>query len=507
MHYALQIVEVVEIICEHLAQLDASTGDLARLARTSTLFLDPALNVLWRHQGTLVNLLRCMPSDVWDITETRYEDEDDDVPGDVKIDLRRPITLVDWERFRFYSHRVKSFHPDQKHWLETPKVYETLDLCFPEQPIFPNLRALDWWPHADGSFDYIRLFLSPRISNLHMTAECIPHPSTLPLLSSKCPSLKNISISMAPGPALSKFVRGLHHLETLVVTDLNTAALSHIARLPGLLYLWLMSSSPVPSFRPSAGSLPFPALQRLEYESIEHAPRLLELMAKCSLVELTIIARGFNTTPPPNTIAQQFYSALATYCSHSSLRKINVQRNGHAWTINADQHSIYLVKGDILHPLFSFSNLVNVSLSHPVGVDLDDTVVRKMATAWPQIESLLLPPERSHRITPRATLEGIYAFAQHCPRLRSLHLVFDASIVPELKSKGEKTVCQRALRYLDVSYSPVGKPRPVAKFLSAIFPHLHTISTLYYALPKSMADAKAEVLASHMGWNQVLGAL
>jgi hypothetical protein len=97
MHRALKIVEVVEMICGQLdAQLDnplsnrwyqhASRSSLARLARTSTTFLDPALNVLWRHQGTLVHLLKCMPSDVWDIDipETR-DDEDDVILIDVKI--------------------------------------------------------------------------------------------------------------------------------------------------------------------------------------------------------------------------------------------------------------------------------------------------------------------------------------------------------------------------------------------------------------------------------------
>lgn len=30
------------------------------------MFRDPALDVLWRHQNTLMNLLRCMPEGIWD---------------------------------------------------------------------------------------------------------------------------------------------------------------------------------------------------------------------------------------------------------------------------------------------------------------------------------------------------------------------------------------------------------------------------------------------------------
>ncbi|KAJ7353574.1 hypothetical protein DFH08DRAFT_988119 [Mycena albidolilacea] len=334
-----------------------------------------------------------------------------------------------------------------------------------------------------------------------MHVECIPHPSTFPLVTSKCSGLKDVRIGMAPGPALSKFICTLHHLETLVVTNLNMAALSHIARLPGLRYLWLMSF-PIPSFQLPAGSIPFPALQKLEYESIEHAPRLLALLIKCALVELTIIARGSYTMPPPNTIAQQFYAALADHCSHSSLQKLDVQKG--YWTLRADQRGICLVGEEIIRPLFSFSSLVEVSLSHPFGVDLDDAVVRKMARAWPLIESLLLPPGLDENIAPRVTLEGIYAFAEHCPRLRRLHLAFDATVIPKIKTKGKKNACQCSLDYLDVSDSPISKARPVAKFLSAIFPHLGMINTLYEDLDGTDTET---VLTSHRRWKKVEEAL
>ncbi|KAJ7135714.1 hypothetical protein C8R44DRAFT_534588, partial [Mycena epipterygia] len=146
--------------------------------------------------------------------------------------------------------------------------------------------------------------------------------------------------------------------------------------------------------------------------------------------------------------------------------------------INVDQLDIYSVGGEIFKPLLSFSNLVSLSLSHPVGFNLDDAVVRDMARAWPRIELLWLPHGRSpHRISPRVTLEGVYAFAIHCPRLQALTMTFDATVVPKAKIEGRNRVSQHSLGLLDVAYSPVSKPRPVATFLSAIFPHLKTIGT------------------------------
>ncbi|KAF8183815.1 hypothetical protein K438DRAFT_1974844 [Mycena galopus ATCC 62051] len=440
-----------------------------------------------------------MLSDVWDMTKISEYEEDDDM-SHFKIVLRRIPTAADWERCLFYSHRVKSFCVDEEHFLEPSDVYEILDSAFPEKPIFPNLQKLNWGPSTDpGSFRYVHLFITARLTDLGITFEHQSHLSVLPVLSSKCPGLMNVSIDTAkPVPAFSTFVCSLPHVETLVVSDLNTAALSHIARLPNLRYLWLMSFSPVPSFRSPAGFLPFPALNSLKYESIEHTPRLLELLIKPSLAELRIIARAIRF-PPLKTLFQQFYGALATHCSHSSLQKISVGR-GH-WSVPADERDMYAIGGSILRPLFAFSNLVDVALSHPVGVDLDDDEVREMARAWPHIESLQLPPEPSHRITPRVTLKGMHAFAGHCHRLHTLHFVFDATVVPKIKGKANKNACQRSLESLNVAYSPISQPRSVAKFLSAIFPHLGTITTLQQRVSQSMADIEA--IASQKCWEKV----
>jgi hypothetical protein len=40
--------------------------------------MNPALDSLWRYQSTLLHLLRTMPTDLWDITETRGVEGDDE---------------------------------------------------------------------------------------------------------------------------------------------------------------------------------------------------------------------------------------------------------------------------------------------------------------------------------------------------------------------------------------------------------------------------------------------
>jgi hypothetical protein len=41
--------------------------DLAALARTAKLFRESALNALWAYQATFAYVLRCFPSDLWNM--------------------------------------------------------------------------------------------------------------------------------------------------------------------------------------------------------------------------------------------------------------------------------------------------------------------------------------------------------------------------------------------------------------------------------------------------------
>ncbi|KAF7373387.1 hypothetical protein MSAN_00548300 [Mycena sanguinolenta] len=482
MHRALGIVEVVEMICEELGpepglssrKRHARRSDLARLARASSTFLNPALNVLWRHQGTILNLLKCMPSDVWDFTVSKLDeddtsDEEDDILSLVAV-LQRLPTRADFDRCLFYCHRVKSFDADEEHFLEPSHVTSSGAPCAD--------------PH---SFHFVRLFIAARITQIRITCDYSDEDlsETFQMLSSRCSNLKNVGFYGQPAPGLSEFVCSLHGLERLGASGLDPTALSHLARLPTLHSLSLGCNPPIIFFPPSSDRcIPFPALKFLTYRSIELAPRLFEFLIKCSLVELTIFDPAVST----QAIARQFYSALATHCSHSSLEKITVMK-GYG-KISKSQRDMYLIGGEILRPLFAFTNLVDVSLSHPVGVDLDDIVVREMACAWPRIKFLALSPERSHRIHPRVTLQGIYAFAQHCPRLCVLHLAFDATVVPKIRVKAKERACQRSLHEINVAHSPIRKSSSVAKFLSEIFPELDTITTLHSQIMEWRFDAK-----------------
>jgi hypothetical protein len=79
MHRCLRIQELLALIFSHLDLTEHSgrqsynsrqptLQDLAVLARTCCTFHGPALDHLWR-SSALVNLLRCMPADLWMVDE------------------------------------------------------------------------------------------------------------------------------------------------------------------------------------------------------------------------------------------------------------------------------------------------------------------------------------------------------------------------------------------------------------------------------------------------------
>ncbi|KAJ7174786.1 hypothetical protein C8R46DRAFT_1252861 [Mycena filopes] len=173
-----------------------------------------------------------------------------------------------------------------------------------------------------------------------------------------------------------------------------------------------------------------------------------------------------------------------TLLPNSSLQELRVQNSRFGPFQNFSQIR-YSVDKATLEPLLNFPNLVVLWLCHPGGFDLDDTMVEKMASAWPRMEILQLSPDRSCRLVPRITIEGIYAFATHCPHLEHLAIAFDATVTLDLQINGAARVTQRRLLTLVVEHLPIEEPLRVAKFLRTLFPRLRTL----YDADSGLTDA------------------
>jgi hypothetical protein len=67
MHRGLQIPEIVRSIVNMLARNEAISGrqDLLALATVSKIFSEPALELLWAAQDSLLILIKTLPQDLW----------------------------------------------------------------------------------------------------------------------------------------------------------------------------------------------------------------------------------------------------------------------------------------------------------------------------------------------------------------------------------------------------------------------------------------------------------
>ncbi|KAJ7697240.1 hypothetical protein B0H17DRAFT_1197639 [Mycena rosella] len=453
-------------------------------------------------QETILNVLKCMPDDLWEITEIG-----DDLET-FNIRLLRAVTTKDWERALFYLHRVKFFSAGG---LQDADFLETLSLCPPGQFFFPMLEVLHWYPEPVEAFHHLLLFLTPSIKDITLGGiQTISHLSILSTLPDRCPALIKVAIYIhgvgdLALPTISTLVPRLQRLESLVVPGLDEIAFAHIARLPCLKSLRLNFESPWQLPGEVSG---FEALTELIGPTLESSAALIAMVPNRPFLSITVRPHSL---PPTDIMSRQFYSAVGKHCAHSSLREITVCGTYPNPDIPSDQIEMYSVGLDILSPLLSFPNLVRVDLVHPTGFDLDDIAVLRIARAWPRVELVWLKALNSTELRSRVTLEGLYAFARFCPSLRRLAVTFDATVVPQRRDSANKErVAQSCLTSLDVALSHVTHPHQTAQFLSTIFPRLAIISTSYEELLRSQPpdeidelDLEPEVVSCHSLWKQV----
>ncbi|KAJ7471675.1 hypothetical protein B0H11DRAFT_1811961 [Mycena galericulata] len=486
MHRALQILELIEMICAHLPakpfghpdnspQWTKSRGALAVLARTCKTFQEPALDALWSHQGNLFHIIACMPQDLW---AGPLEPELLDT-----MDVIRPILPSDWERPLFYMSRVRSFETIS--WAPLPKgLLRTLALCMPTEHFFPNLRALSWNSKAnDKLFPHIRLFLSPRIAKLEIRlSTTVWHLSFLPNLALSCPDLvdatihsDSISADLRPHlrTSTSLFVCGLKRIETLHVKEIDNAAFQHLATVSSLTCLTVLTVNAFPSF-PAPDLFHksiFSSLQTIDVstDTVHPAIAMTKALAESQLATIAIRIE----TATPEEIST-LLNVFTQYLPHTSLRALD---------IDADHtpHKIYksCVDREMVKSLECFANLEQVSIAFSGGLDLDDGVVLHIACAWPNLQYLSLKQNivKSRRFVSRVTLAGLRDLAHHCPRLGGLTMEVNALVVPP---RHPGTTRQSSLMVWDVCRSRISNARAVAEFLRDIFPKIKTEPPRFY---------------------------
>ncbi|KAF8181733.1 hypothetical protein K438DRAFT_2021083 [Mycena galopus ATCC 62051] len=483
MHPALEISEIVHLV---VAEFQPDTESfqspdskvLAILARTCTTFHDIALDALWSHQTTILNLVRCMPQDLWETVEVKQ------IPT---MCLRRAPTASDWDRALKYAYRVKSllcrnFQPyDNVREPDLICVYEILRQGVPGGLLLPKLQHLSWYHHHSPHCSFIDLFLGTWTTSLCVcTYASDPCPVLFAALGQRSAMLVSVILLGVPDQSAdlnqtqrNTFIRTLTQVEALNARPIDSETLGFLGRLNTLQTLRTILPPTNPSPAIPEGSL-FPNLREAEIE-----------VDGGNFSALVALVRTWNN-PPTKSVefgiggcgelqqVQDLYEALATHCIHDKLRMLTMRVYR-----GDDMNILFAHSAHSFRPLFCFTELRDVEILVPGGHDLDDETISAMARAWPHIKRLVLRCSRRstyyNEHPPRCTLLALDLLAQHCPHLKQLAMTLNASKPP--RQLAARQVAQDKLTQLDVGFSPISDVSTVATFIKSIFSSLMEIGS------------------------------
>ncbi|KAF9652908.1 hypothetical protein BDM02DRAFT_3183250 [Thelephora ganbajun] len=481
MHHVFQIDELVKEITRHMFVWNIPQHFVLDWALTCKTISDPALDVLWETQDSLINLLKTLPSDVWEMNRR-------------KLHFTRIPTRCEWSHFEKYRRRIYNMQVNEEpNWdgLST-RVYQLLDLYFPNGSFLPNLQRLTCfidWEH----FTWIKLFLSPSLlfidlNTFENNSDPIAGPMLefLPMETLQALHLEDFPLDTPSVQTLSNCLLRLSGplQELITYHKISDDAAAHISQLSNLRVLGI-------SFRESNFVLPgavnvFPSLKRL-YAQVDNNLDWLDLLknTKAGLRYLSISwVEGL--VPPPD-FTQQLVSVLHTSGARDTLRvlRINASR---PWNV---------LKTTMV-PLLSLHNLTNLEIhtpchTHACAFDLADEDVAQLASSLRKLKTLILGGPRCVNPPPKFTMDGLFFLSKYCTSLLDLEVHFNAPQSRIFDHSASSTdegrvpiqdLFTRAsncdLRWLYVHELPFPTtPNSVGimtYFLIHIFPHLETIA-------------------------------
>ncbi|KAK7035684.1 hypothetical protein R3P38DRAFT_603478 [Favolaschia claudopus] len=393
MHRALHISEIVDLILAELSRLSSnpfgafivnrpgpSNGSLAALARTCKSFQNPALSWLWREQFTLRNLLKCLPSHLWEQVKIN------EWPHSL-FRITKTTQPSDWEIPLAYALRVQTLHLSAIEVAScADSVYEILSSELPRDFLCPKLTSVSllytFSPHP-SHITHARLFLGPKVVDVRLA---LPMGSDEMMLELpiQYPALKGLDISLGLNcDTASKIALSLTQITHLRLDFINREALEHISQLITLQSLTLVCpdledmGGPLLSLsKPTSGASRFPALKnfRLDEIKVECATELVSVIIGSPLHTVYISTED---DLPNKSTTHQLYTTLADHISHTSLRDLSI---GKETSLHVDAafdvpFAEYIIDGNSLTLLFPFKNLNNVLLDAPLGFVISDSTI------------------------------------------------------------------------------------------------------------------------------------
>ncbi|EMD39005.1 hypothetical protein CERSUDRAFT_122503 [Gelatoporia subvermispora B] len=457
MHRCWAIPELTRLIVEQLDATCIKTDRpaLANLARTSSIFFEPAVDALWYHLDSLAQLLWLLPQDA---LSGRILEQDE--ARLVVVDLTRLTVSHEWDRFKVYAYRVKSI--GAKHWLPINSQSDAIYLHMLEPappsvrrlsgsvfeamrthlttPILPNLQELQWVVPGDlfDTFDDIELFVTPRLERLYVGVEW-PEESedlsdilvpTLQALPRTCPRLQEIQI-FNPSENVSEYfleclsqLTSLHSVAFWYTGQHFDVLLHKLRKLPHLRSLHLRGTEPIST--PLGIAAPFTlrrlALTGMRYDTVMG---LLRYTQPCGVTSLEF---ELDDIPTATQLYDIFVGIRNSWADTMEDISITTHESSSGNPVN-DDHVVTL---ETLQPLLYLPKLCVLSTGTSNVWDIDDGTIRAMVSAWRSLRVLNIESGRSRTHEIKTTARSLVYLAHYCRHLETLALSINARAFPFL---------------------------------------------------------------------------
>ena len=465
MHPVLQIQDIVWNIFGHccLPTRASATSDLPALARTCRAFKEPALDVLWEELLDPSPLAQCLPkasSQVDDVSRfpisaTFYLIVNVFSYCSTKCySFHRPLTQIEWGILRSYTRRIRSIS-DDKDALDWKSVRTFLNPRTTE-PLFPNLRHL----YTTQSTEIKHFLCMPFPSLSSFTVDFIDEDQDpfvlqgpLESFSKSSPNISRLSIYLSlPDAAFSNFfssyIRQWQDLRDVdcPIIDLDLDALVHLSHMPALTQL---KCTPCVGLPASDKPLVFSNLHYLKLysASLESISRLLSRIRLPAMTEFYI---SVPTCPPKENFFSCLLASVQTSVIDHNIRELGVDQ-----TFDDEQDEkvtpIVLDLED-LKPCMAFSNLRCLSINLAWHVNLTDSDLLTLASAWPHLERLHINVDFGWKTRSGITPHGLVQLLQTCRSLHRIALAIDTFGFTEFHG----------------SRASLGLPRPPKLFINVL---------------------------------------
>ncbi|KAK7036260.1 hypothetical protein R3P38DRAFT_3351145 [Favolaschia claudopus] len=481
MHHCLAVPELVDLIISAGLNAFEDRNDLAALAITSTTFHESALNLLWQEQSSVVNLVKCMPPDLWEFSLV------DDIETLIFL---REIVPEDWDRVFKYSRRVKSLSLFISDDPDMTAFYEGLRKGIPGGYLMPNLQHLLWEENMAAECPFINLFLGPQVTSIELNVEARDndHCSLLDKLAILQPELRSVVITSINGKSgqaeqssLWSFIRALPRLKALDVPILDSATLIHLGRITDFKSLTVDILAAQPGCLPGIADQPmFLDLQIISLNMESTAMFNNTTRRGMQITTLLTLFRMFNNSPLRRVVAKPIVEynwdlpkeLVEVIGENSQIKDLNSLILDF---VEAGPEDVVACPKEFFRPLFNFPNITSLEIRVPSGYDIDDAMIAEMSRTWRSLRNFNLAS--SSMFESSCTPNSLYHLAQ-CRDLLTIRLTFWASGVsyppPSLIFPPSDHSPTSPLRYLDVEWSQTtdSDVEVIASFISSLFPSL-----------------------------------